>query len=65
MKYFSNKNVNKMISGMVTDGWGYYWPKHNRLVSPFNGKTLFFSRSPSDYRVVQKMKSDIRKLHNG
>lgn len=22
MKYSSNKGVNKMISGMVTDGWG-------------------------------------------
>lgn len=65
MKYSSNKDVNQMVSSMVQDGWRFInGKKHNRLICPRNGKTLFFAKSPSDYRAIHKMKRDIKHLEN-
>ncbi|MFL0808000.1 MAG: hypothetical protein K6L60_12005 [Oceanobacter sp.] len=64
MKYSSDKDVNHMVLGLVREGWGFVCgKKHNRLISPFNGKALIFSKSPSDFRAIRNMKRDIKKLN--
>lgn len=62
MKYCSNKDIDRMIHQMVHEGWRFHHGgKHGRLIHPCGRPTLTVAKSPSDYRSLLNLRSDLRK----
>ena len=61
MKYCSNKDVNKLIIGLLKKEWVFRkGKKHGRLSHPnYRGKIIIPS-SPSDHRVLMNIHREIR-----
>lgn len=61
MKYCSNKEIDRLIRQLVSQGWGFRrGSKHGRLTHPSGWPTLTVSRSPSDCRSLQNFRHDLR-----
>ena len=61
MKPTTNKDVNAFVRTLVNTGWAYADEgKHVKLFPPGNGGFIIISKSPSDFRVVHKIKKTIR-----
>ncbi|RWA52100.1 hypothetical protein AU476_19240 [Cupriavidus sp. UYMSc13B] len=60
--YCSKKEINELVHSLVCDG-GEFVPgkKHGKLRLK-SGKTITLPRSPSDYRAILNIKSDLRRL---
>lgn len=59
--YTKNKDLNKYIKELVREGWTVEHSKHLKLRSP-NGRIVSCSYSPSCPFVLQKVKSDVKRL---
>lgn len=63
MKFNRNKDVNRLVSRLVREGWLYRrGGKHGKLFAPEATGFLTISASPSDHRTLHNMRRDVRKL---
>jgi len=62
MKYYSNKDIDRLIRHLVRQGWNFHHgSKHGRLSHPKGRPTLTVPSSPGDYRSFQNFCRDLRK----
>lgn len=62
MKFSRNKDVNRLVSQLVREGWRYQrGGKHGKLFSPEATGFLTIPASPSDSRIIHNLRSDLRK----
>ncbi len=62
-KYSADKELNKLIRSLVTQGWVYVRKrKHGRLTSPDKDYTTTVPGSPSDHRAFVNFKQDILRI---
>lgn len=65
MRYSTDKDCQALIAALVSAGWTYKAKgKHGKLLAP-GGGILVFSRTPSDWRAMQKIRRDIRRISGG
>ncbi len=58
----NNKELNKMIRDLVNIGWRYViGKKHIKMYSPDSLKILVVSKTPSDFRVLRKLRVEYNK----
>ena len=59
----NRKELDQIIKAVISCGWSVEKTKncHYRFTAP-TGDFFFTSRTPSDIRALQRIKSDIRKL---
>lgn len=63
MKFSRDKDVNRLVSQLIREGWRYRrGGKHGKLSSPDATGFLTISASPSDHRTLHNMRRDVRKL---
>lgn len=61
MRYCSDKEVDRLIRRLVSQGWLYRnGSKHGRLAHPAGSPVLTVSRTPSDWRSVRNFFRDLR-----
>ncbi len=62
-KYSADKELNKYVRELITDGWVYARKKkHGRLKSPCNKWVTTVPGSPSDVRAFRNFKQDIARF---
>jgi hypothetical protein len=64
MNYTSCKNLNKVLSATLREGWTLERGgrgKHGKIIHP-SGKYVSFSISPSDTYAFRNVEKDIKKL---
>jgi hypothetical protein len=63
MKFSQDKEVNRLVSRLVREGWCYRrGGKHGKLIHPAAAGFLTVPGSPSDHRTIQNMQRNLRKL---
>lgn len=60
--YCSNKDVNKLIKGLIKQGWVFTrGKKHGKLTSDMAAEPIIISSSPSDKRYLAIVKQLIKR----
>ena len=60
-----NKDVNQILSILADHNWEIkHTKKHIKVLSPQTDHILIISKTPSDYRVVEKLKHQIWNMHD-
>lgn len=61
MIYSKNKEIQKLVSHQLRQGW-HYEPgkKHDKLIAP-NGRKAPIPFTPSDWRAVHNFRSQLRR----
>lgn len=63
MKFSRDKDVNRMVSQLVREGWRYRrGGKHGKLFSPGAIGFLTIPATPSDHRTLHNLRRDVRKI---
>lgn len=62
MSGYSNcKNIDRIVRGLVRDGWMYSHNTHPRVTAP-SGQFITFSLTPGDHNAHRAFERDIRRL---
>lgn len=62
MRYSKNKEIQKLVSRRVYQGWSYEpGKKHGKLVAP-NGRKTPIPFTPSDWRATRNFRSQLRRM---
>lgn len=61
MKYCASKDINRLVKGLIRQGWCFRrGGKHGRLSSPDGRAKLSVPSTPSDHRAFLNFRRDVR-----
>lgn len=60
-RYVRCKDMNKVITNLIKDGWVLTKNVHGRITHP-SGKYITFSLTPSDKYAFRQLERDVRRL---
>ena len=60
-KYTKCKDMDRVVSALVKDGWVFSRNVHGRVTHP-SGKYLTFSMTPSDKYAYRQLERDVKRL---
>lgn len=61
MRYCRDKQINKLVAALVSEGWHFSRGKHGKLRTPSGRGFVTVPCTPSDLRTFQNLCRDIRK----
>lgn len=60
-RYVNCKDMNRVITNLIKDGWVLTKNVHGRITHP-SGKYITFSLTPSDKYAFRQLERDVRRL---
>lgn len=60
-RYTPCKDMNRVVSALVKDGWVFSRNTHGRVTHP-SGKYITFSMTPSDRYAYRQLERDVKRL---
>jgi hypothetical protein len=61
MRYCRDKQINKLVSDLVREGWHFSRGKHGKLRNPSGKGFVTVPNTPRDHRTFQNLCRDIRR----
>lgn len=62
MHFCLDKDINRLVSNMIKEGWRYEVGRHGKLRPPSGAGFITIPKTPSDFRSLQNIRRDIRRL---
>ncbi len=64
--YSRDKDINRLVRHLMSDGWKFTWGgKHGRVLPPNGAAFVVIPSSPSDRRSLKNLQRDLRKVMKG
>lgn len=60
-RYSHCKNIDRIVRGLVREGWVYSMNTHPRVTAP-SGHFVSFSMTPGDHNAHRQFERDVRRL---
>jgi len=61
MRYCHDKEINRLVSVLVRDGWNFTRGRHGKLRKPDGSGFVTIPNTPSDHRALLNLRRDIRR----
>jgi len=62
MRYSNDKDINRLVRRLLQSGWQYRQGRHGKLMPPHGGSFITISKTPSDWRTLQNIYCELRRL---
>lgn len=61
MRYCQDKEINRLVSELVREGWSFSRGRHGKLRRPDGSGFVTIPSTPSDHRCLLNLMRDIRR----